>query len=113
MSVPVAAEAGFAEPEYYYEDDELPTPAPLPKLRAEKEVSDTSLGAGPEDIEQAAALGIDTQAVRQEPARSQKVANRNEKVTVQYMDGTVKRDVKYKTVEEDLAAQRCVLVGEA
>jgi preprotein translocase subunit SecA len=32
---------------------------------------------------------------------------------VQYMDGSIKRDVKYKSVEEDLAAQRCVLVEEA
>ena len=37
--------------------------------------------------------------------------NRNERVSVQYMDGRVVRDVKYKTVEDDLAAQRCVLVG--
>ncbi|MVN78232.1 preprotein translocase subunit SecA [Hymenobacter sp. HMF4947] len=107
--VPVAAEAGFAEPEYYYEDDQLPTPPPMPKLKAEKAVSDVSLGAGQEDLDQAAELGL-APPIRQEPVRSQKVANRNEKVSVQYMDGRVVRDVKYKTVEEDLAAQRCVLV---
>jgi preprotein translocase subunit SecA len=87
---------------------------PLPQLKAEKAVSDVSLGAGQEDLDQAAELGIGVApAIKQEPARSQKVANRNDKVTVQYMDGTIKRDVKYKAVEEDLAAERCVLVEEA
>ena len=42
--------------------------------------------------------------------RSQKVANRNDKVSVQYMDGRVLRDVKYKTVEQDVLQHRCVLV---
>ena len=110
--VPVAADAGYTEPEYYFEDDALPAPPPMPKLKAEKAVSDVSLGAGPEDLEQAAELGL-APPIKQEPMRSQRVANRNDKVTVQYMDGTLKRDVKYKTVEEDLAAQRCVLVEEA
>jgi preprotein translocase subunit SecA len=109
--VPVAAEAGYAEPEFFFDDD-LPAPAPMPKLKAEKAISDVSLGAGQEDLDQAAELGL-APAIKQEPIRSQKVANRNDKVTVQYMDGTVKRDVKYKSVEEDLAAQRCVLVEEA
>jgi preprotein translocase subunit SecA len=67
-----------------------------------------SLGAGPED------MGPDYEspavAEKQAPARSQKVANRNEKVSVQYMDGRVVRDVKYKTVEDDLISNRCVLV---
>ena len=44
------------------------------------------------------------------PVRSQKVANRNDKVNVQYMDGTVKRDVKFKTVEQDVETGRAVLV---
>jgi preprotein translocase subunit SecA len=104
--VPVAAEAGFAEPDSYYEDDIV---EPLPKLKAEKAVSDVSLGAGQEDLDQAAELGL-APPIKQEPVRSQKVANRNDKVSVQYMDGRVVRDVKYKTVEEDLAAERCVLV---
>jgi preprotein translocase subunit SecA len=106
--VPVAADPGYTETEFYHDDD-LPAPAPMPKLKAEKAISDVSLGAGQEDLDQAAELGL-APAIKQEPVRSQKVANRNDKVTVQYMDGSVKRDVKYKSVEEDLAAQRCVLV---
>ncbi len=45
--------------------------------------------------------------------RAHKIANRNEKVSVQYMDGRILRDVKYKTVEEDVLNNRCVLVDVA
>ncbi|MEM9325188.1 MAG: preprotein translocase subunit SecA [Bacteroidota bacterium] len=44
------------------------------------------------------------------PVKSQKVAGRNEKVSVQYSDGTVKKDVKYKTVEQDIKDNKCVLI---
>ncbi|WP_347159617.1 preprotein translocase subunit SecA [Pontibacter chitinilyticus] len=46
------------------------------------------------------------------PAHSQKVAGRNDRVSVQYMDGRVVKDVKFKTVEEDLANNRCILIEE-
>jgi preprotein translocase subunit SecA len=44
------------------------------------------------------------------PAKSLKVANRNDRVSVQYKDGSVKRDVKYKHVEEDVINGNAVLV---
>jgi preprotein translocase subunit SecA len=44
------------------------------------------------------------------PIRSQKVASRNDLVSVKYMDGSIKRDVKYKKIEEDLKNNRCVLL---
>ncbi|MBD2767316.1 preprotein translocase subunit SecA [Hymenobacter sp. BT664] len=88
------------EPEYYLADEE-----PQPRLTVEHESMLNSLGAGPEDQGPA-----DVPAVKQMPVRSQKVANRNEKVSVQYMDGRVVRDVKYKTVEQDVLEHRCVLV---
>lgn len=44
------------------------------------------------------------------PARNQKIADRNQRVSVQYKDGTVKRDVKYKHVEDDVMAGKAVLV---
>ena len=46
------------------------------------------------------------------PIKSQKIAGRNERVTVQYADGTVKKDVKYKTVEQDIENNKCVLLEE-
>jgi preprotein translocase subunit SecA len=45
-----------------------------------------------------------------EPAKSQKVANRNDKVNVQYKNGTIKKDVKYKNVEDDVMSGEAVIV---
>ncbi|MBH8559500.1 preprotein translocase subunit SecA [Hymenobacter negativus] len=91
------------EQDYYLEDEEQQT-----NFTVEHESSLDSLGAGPEDI------GPDYQspqvAEKQMPVRSQKVANRNDKVNVQYMDGRVVRDVKYKSVEQDVESGRAVLV---
>ena len=38
--------------------------------------------------------------------------DRNEKVSVKYMDGTVVKDVKYKKVENDLLAGKCRIINE-
>jgi len=46
------------------------------------------------------------------PAHSQKVAGRNDRVSVQYTDGRVVKDVKYKTVEDDLLHNRCVIIED-
>lgn len=45
-----------------------------------------------------------------QPVQTQKIASRNQRVNVQYADGSVKKDVKYKTVEDDLKNNRCVIV---
>jgi preprotein translocase subunit SecA len=44
------------------------------------------------------------------PIKSDKLANRNDKVSVQYTDGRVLRDVKYKKVEDDLLNNRCIII---
>ncbi len=44
------------------------------------------------------------------PVKSQKIAGRNERVNVQYSDGTVKKDVKFKTVEQDIKNNKCILI---
>jgi preprotein translocase subunit SecA len=44
------------------------------------------------------------------PVKSEKVANRNDKVTVQYTDGRVVKDVKYKKVEDDIKNNRCIII---
>ena len=103
---------GYEEPAGYYVEDNLPAPPKSPKLKAQKEVSSVSLGAGPEDLEQAGLPVPPAVLEKQQPIRAQKIANRNEKVTVQYMDGRVVRDVKYKTVEDDVLNNRCVLLAE-
>jgi preprotein translocase subunit SecA len=38
------------------------------------------------------------------------VANRNDRVNVQYRNGVVKRDVKFKNVENDVLSGDAVLV---
>ncbi|REE05859.1 preprotein translocase subunit SecA [Marinoscillum furvescens] len=49
-------------------------------------------------------------AEKVQPAKTVKIASRNQRVSVQYSDGSVKKDVKYKTVEEDLKNNKCVLL---
>jgi preprotein translocase subunit SecA len=44
------------------------------------------------------------------PVRSQKVAGRNDRVNVQYADGRVLKDIKYKKVEEDILNNKCVII---
>lgn len=49
-------------------------------------------------------------AQKTEPVKSQKIASRNQRVTVQYQDGSMKKDVKFKTVEDDIKNNKCVIV---
>jgi preprotein translocase subunit SecA len=46
------------------------------------------------------------------PVRSDKIAGRNDKVTVQYQDGRVLKDVKYKKIEDDIIAGRCIVIEQ-
>ncbi len=47
---------------------------------------------------------------RSAPVKSEKIYGRNDRVNVQYADGTVKENVKFKAVEEDLKNNRCVIL---
>jgi preprotein translocase subunit SecA len=47
---------------------------------------------------------------KSQPVRADKIADRNEKVSVQYRDGSVVRDVKYKKVEQDIKNGDCVVI---
>jgi preprotein translocase subunit SecA len=49
---------------------------------------------------------------RPKPIIAAKVAGRNDRVSVQYPDGSIKRDVKYKTVEEDVLSNRCFIIED-
>jgi preprotein translocase subunit SecA len=44
------------------------------------------------------------------PIKSEKIAGRNDKISVQYADGKVLRDVKYKTVEDDILNNKCIVI---
>jgi len=51
-------------------------------------------------------------AEKSAPIKSEKVYGRNDRVSVQYTDGTVKKDVKFKQVEDDIRNSRCVVINE-
>jgi preprotein translocase subunit SecA len=44
------------------------------------------------------------------PVKSDRVAGRNDKVSVQYPDGRVLKDVKYKKVEDDIQSGKCIVI---
>lgn len=44
------------------------------------------------------------------PVKSEKIVGRNERVSVQYADGRVVKDVKFKTIEDDVRTNKCVLL---
>jgi preprotein translocase subunit SecA len=46
-----------------------------------------------------------------QPLKSPKIAQRNQRVTVRYPDGRVKENVKFKTVEDDIANEKCTVIA--
>ena len=44
------------------------------------------------------------------PVKSEKLAGRNDRVTVKYADGRVLKDVKFKKIEDDLRNNRCIII---
>ena len=75
------------------------------KLNEQKEESRSLLSGGerPEGQQRAVEEKI-------MPVKSEKIAGRNDRVTVQYPDGRVLKDVKYKKVEEDIQSGRCIVI---
>jgi|GEM_PF-5278719 len=74
------------------------------KLREQKDETRSALSGG-----QAGVANRQPQH-HVEPAKSEKLAGRNDRVTVQYADGSLKKDVKFKKVEEDVRSGQCVIV---
>ncbi|KPQ08913.1 MAG: preprotein translocase subunit SecA, partial [Algoriphagus marincola HL-49] len=44
------------------------------------------------------------------PRKSEKTYGRNDRITVQYNDGSTKKDVKFKSVEQDIQEGKCVII---
>jgi preprotein translocase subunit SecA len=84
------------------------------KLKESKEDSNSILDRGAAQQQQAAAAaGRNRPPVEPvKPAKSIKVAGRNDRVNVRYSDGSVKKNVKFKTVEDDLKNNRCVILDD-
>ncbi|MCC3157688.1 preprotein translocase subunit SecA [Hymenobacter sp. 15J16-1T3B] len=104
--IPATTQAPGQEPEIFFEEADTVPRMPQPRVKAEKEQVHSQLESGytAEDD------NAETIVEKQEPARSQKIANRNDKVSVQYMDGRIVRDVKFKSVEEDVLSNRAVII---
>ena len=47
-----------------------------------------------------------------QPIKSEKIYGRNSKVSVKYSDGSVKKDIKYKKVENDIKSEKCVILED-
>src|SRR5260221_2486528 len=75
------------------------------KLREQKDESRSLLQGGGQS--QQAEQQVQEKVM---PIKSEKIANRNDKVSVQYPDGRVMKDVKYKKVEEDIKSGRCIVI---
>ncbi|MCU0450712.1 MAG: preprotein translocase subunit SecA [Bernardetiaceae bacterium] len=80
------------------------------QMVAQKEGSDDDASASTEQTRRVAMQQTRQNVEVTKPVASAKLPGRNDKVTVQYADGTVKKDVKFKSVEEDLRLNRCVLI---
>ncbi|MEO0330697.1 MAG: preprotein translocase subunit SecA, partial [Bacteroidota bacterium] len=90
-----------------------PVRRPEQGVKASKEDSGSLLGGGSRGSGQPA--GGQPAANRPpaepvKPAKTMKIAGRNQRVSVQYNDGRVVKDVKFKTVEDDIRNNRCVIV---
>lgn len=75
----------------------------------QKEESQSLLNSGGGSKPQAGPTGRPPQE-KVMPIKSEKVANRNDKVNVQYTDGRIVKDVKYKKVEDDIHNNRCIVI---
>jgi preprotein translocase subunit SecA len=86
-------------------------PVPQPKVKTTKEEAHSVLEDGHARDNNGPMPELPPPPVEKTaPIRSQKVANRNDLVSVRYADGSIKRDVKYKKVEEDLKNNRCIII---
>jgi len=82
------------------------------KLKETKEEVSSSLDSSTKANAQVAAQRNRPPAEPVRPAKSTKVAGRNDRVNVQYNDGSIKKNVKYKSIEDDLKNNRCVIVDD-
>jgi preprotein translocase subunit SecA len=78
------------------------------RLNEQKEESKSLLSGGGGGQQQAQQNRPPQEKVM--PVKSEKLAGRNDKVSVQYTDGRVLRDVKYKKVEDDILNNRCIII---
>jgi preprotein translocase subunit SecA len=84
-----------------------------PKLQITKEDALSSLlgGLAEHGEEQEYHYPSERSAERAAPRQAIKIADRNQRVTVQYKDGSIKENVKYKVVEQDVESGNAVVIA--
>ncbi len=79
-----------------------------PKLRLSKE----EFGTGNNEVHDAEMQDTRERSVEKvAPRHAIKIADRNQRVTVQFKDGSIKENVKYKAVEQDVNRGNAVVIG--
>ncbi len=81
-----------------------------PKLQTSKAEVGSTLNPGANRAAAAAANAGRPAPQPIAPRKVEKVIGRNDRVSVRYSDGTTKSDVKYKSVEQDIADGKCVVI---
>ena len=82
-----------------------------PKLQMSKDDAISSLLGGLTGAQEEYHDPSTPSVERAAPRQAIKIADRNQRVTVQYVDGSIKEDVKYKTVEQDVESGRAVVIA--
>jgi preprotein translocase subunit SecA len=93
-----------------------PSKEKAPKLQLSKDEAISSLVGG---LASGSEVGSDMDyhdpsqrsVERVAPRQAIKIADRNQRVTVQYMDGSTKENVKYKVVEQDVESGKAVVIA--
>lgn len=80
------------------------------KVQASKEDAGSTLNPGANRAAVAASNAGRTAPQVTAPRKSDKAYGRNDRVSVQYTNGTTKNDVKYKSVEQDVQDGKCVII---
>ena len=84
--------------------------SPEPRVQASKAEVGNSLNPSSTLASAAAAAAGRPAPAPVAPRKVEKTYGRNDKVSVQYQDGSTKKDVKYKSVEQDIEQGRCVVI---
>lgn len=88
--------------------EEAPVVANVPPQAPPRQQIDARVRTNREEEEDEVAVA-EAPPVRRVPIRSEPTINRNDRVNVRYASGEVKLDVKYKTVEDDVKNNLCIV----
>lgn len=90
---------------------QAPRPQAEPQVQASKAEVSSSLNPGANRAAAAASnAGRAAQQAVVAPRKTEKIYGRNDRVSVQYTNGSTKNDVKYKSVEQDIQEGKCVII---